>query len=174
MNAQPTRAAHGQHWQQSFPNSCVPACLATALLKRGATNPAALEDALHQNSALGGHGLYDPPFLAIPGVRGQNLAVGGAGLDEIRAAIAQPAQVVVMVFGPRWVARIPPGSQSPHGVLCAPGTGTRPYHSVVVVDWYRDSFLLLDPFFSVANQPFEASDDEMLASITGHALVVPF
>lgn len=87
-------------------------------------------------------------------------------------ARVEPAWVIVNVFGPPWVAGLPAGTSGPHGDLGPRGAPGKPYHSVLIVAWEGDSFFVLDPFYSNANQPFEVSDDEFLASLMGLALVV--
>ena len=143
------------------------------VLGRRGQAPAEVENSLHQHPELEGHWLYAPPFLSLPRVRPLNFAPGRAGLQELRAALEEPAWVVVNVFGPRWVARLPEGCTSAHGELCAPGDSSRPWHSVVLVGWEEDVFFVLDPYFSSSQQPFEATDDELLACLMGFAIVVP-
>jgi hypothetical protein len=173
VKARPNRGEHALHWQQTHHNSCQPACLAIALRRRG-QDPATVERQLYDAPGPHGHIIYDPRFVALPGVRALNFEPERPGLDQLRNARAGSASIVVNVFGPSWVSHLPPGTISPHGPLCPPGRPGRPYHAVVIVDWEEDVFFLLAPYYSAPNQPFEASEDELLDSLMGYALVVPF
>lgn len=79
---------------------------------------------------------------------------------------------MVHVFGPLWVSRLPPGVTGPHGVLCAPGHGAQPIHSVLLVAADAIQFFVLDPFFSSTSQPFAVANAELLSVLSGFSSLV--
>jgi hypothetical protein len=98
--------------------------------------------------------------------------VDAGELNSLRQALARGAWVMVHVFGPRWVARLPRGIAGPHGALCAPADAARPLHAVLLVAVGPACFFVLDPFYSPDLQPLEVSDGELLMVLPGFPSLV--
>ena len=97
---------------------------------------------------------------------------GAADLRAIHAALARGASVMVHVFGPPWVKRLPPGLSSHFGALCAPGEAGPPLHAVLLVASGNRCVFALDPWNGPDGQPIEVGDEELLASLCGYASMV--
>ncbi len=172
MRATSGRAEQALHFPQSFSNSCQPACIATARARRATEAASAIEARLHIGAAPKGHDANERKWLSEPGTSLLKSTVSAAELAALRSALSRGAWVMVHVFGPRWVARLPRGVTSPHGSLCQPADAAFPLHAVLLVAADAASFFVLDPFHTGDLQPFEISDTELLAVLSGFSSLV--
>lgn len=166
MRARPDRSERLQHFRQTHQNSCQPACIAMALARRGAVAEET-EARLHHGALPHGH----PINAHLEEVPGAVLMSGQAWLrevqDEYRAALAADAWLMLSVFGPLWVARLPPSVTSLLGALAPPGDQATPIHSILLVAFERSDFVALDPWHDGTLQPFTMTDDELAQFATG-------
>lgn len=172
MRATSGRAERASHFVQTFSNSCQPACIATARARRGIEGAAVIEARLHIGAAPKGHDASGRKWLNEPDTSLLKSPVSTAELAELRTALARGAWVMVHVFGPRWVGRLPQGITSPHGALCQPGDAPFPLHAVLLVAAGTACFYVLDPFHTGDLQPFEISDTELLGVLSGFSSLV--
>ena len=172
MRSAAARAERAFHHPQSFPNSCQPACLAMALGRRASEAVADIEARLHVGADPRGHSVTERKWLREPRTSLLKSALDVSDFLHFREALARGAWVMVHVFGPRWVARLPTGCIGLHGALCPPSDAARPLHSVLIVAAGPRSFFALDPFHAGALQPFEVSETEWLAVLSGFSSLV--
>jgi hypothetical protein len=156
------------HHEQSYPNSCVPACMCMIQIWRGEPPT---EDAFHQGANPGGH----PIGLVRKLPRIKDLPASPRGDDaDIHLALRQGRRVVVTVCGPRyveWQQRHYPSAVSKHGTLCPPGSFGAPFHAVLLIARLDDGYELYDPWFPADGQPFRISEDAFQWCFAGHAVV---
>lgn len=143
-----------------------------ALGRRGGEPAAQIEVRLHEGANPNGHPVTERKWLGEPGTSLLKSTLDSAELDHLREVLARGAWVMVHVFGPRWVARLPSGITGPHGALCPAADAARPLHSVLLVASGLACFFVLDPFFAGDGQPIEVSDAELLVVLSGFSSVV--
>ena len=156
------------HHEQSYPNSCVPACMCMVQKMRG---QGCTEEAFHQGAFGDGHPLASA--LALPRTRRQPLAVGEE--EELNLALHQGQVILVSVSGPpfvRWLQAHHAGLSSRHGVLCNAGTHGRPFHAIVLIAWRNDGYDLLDPYHPGASQPLWMDASSFASCFAGDAIFV--
>jgi hypothetical protein len=86
---------------------------------------------------------------------------GASDLRAMRAAPTRGASIMVHVFGPPRVERLPREVASPFGALCAPGHAGAPLHAVLLVAAGSGCFFALDPWNGPDGQPIEVGDEEL-------------
>jgi hypothetical protein len=144
-----------------------------ALARRAGSPPVqALEARLHAGAGPAGHPANERKWLFEPRTSLNKSTIDEAELRVLREALARSAWVMVHVFGPRWVARLPKGVAGPHGRLCAPGEEAFPLHAVLLVASGPASFFVLDPFYTRDLQPLEVSDHELLNVLSGFSSLI--
>jgi hypothetical protein len=172
VRASAGRAEQAAHHVQSFSNSCQPACLAMALGRRGVEPIAAIEARLHIGADPAGHPADERKWLSEPRTSLLRSTIDAVELRRLREVVARGAWVMVHVFGPRWVARLPRGLLGPHGPLCQASDTARPLHAVLLVAFGPACFFILDPFHTRDLQPLEVSDAELLSVLAGFSSLV--
>ncbi len=172
MMASSGRPEHVAHHVQSFSNSCQPACVAMALARRGVEKIADIEARLHVGAGPKGHPADERKWLNEPQTSLLKSTQDAADLRQLREALARGAWVMVQIYGPCWVGRLPRDISGPHGPLCAPAEAAKPLHAVLLVASAPAWFLVLDPFYSRDLQPLEVSDAEMLRVLSGFSSLV--
>src|SRR5262245_19463384 len=127
------------HHEQSYPNSCVTACMCMIQIWRGEPPT---EDAFHQGANPGDH----PIGLVRKLPRIKDLPATPPGDDaDIHLALRQGRRVVVMVCGPRyvqWQQQHYPVAVSKHGALCPPGSYGAPFHAILLIARLDDGYEL--------------------------------
>lgn len=156
------------HHEQSFVNSCTPAC--ACMIQKWRGQPPT-EARFHEGAPDEGYDveqIVDAAWLS--GVRKTSL--GPDEEDELRVAVDSGDWVVVKLatarYGP-WLAAQKPQRMSRHGALWRPGEWA--YHSVVVVDYDVSSWSLLDPWFSATGQPVKIPDTTFSSCFAGLAVI---
>lgn len=144
-----------------------------ALARRvGAPNFAVVEARLHVGASPAGHPADERKWLNESGTSLRKSTVDQAELVELRKELSRNAWVMIHVFGPRWVARLPNSIAGPHGALCPAGDDAFPLHAVLVVGAGPASFFVLDPFYTRNHQPLEVSETELLMLLSGFSSLV--
>ena len=154
------------HYEQSWANSCIPACIVIAERWRGRS---ADEEALHAGATRDGHAL--DLATSLPGAR----RLRAAQTEDLAVALAQDCVAIVTVSGPAWTSWVAASNlrfRSRHGRLCAPGTFGGPLHALVLLGRKPGLFLVLDPWFPANAQPIEVDDDSFERVWAGEAIVV--
>ena len=172
MKSSPDRVERALHHTQTFSNSCQPACMAMALGRRRSETVADIEARLHAGAAPAGHPVTERKWLNEPRTSLQKSTLDAAELEGFRTVLRRGGWVMVHVFGPRWVARLPKGVFGPHGALCPPADAARPLHSVLLVGFSAGCFFVLDPFFGPDAQPFEVAHSELRSVLSGFSSLV--
>lgn len=156
--------AEGWHHEQSWPSSCVPACMCMIQRWRGER---ATEEAFHDPATTAGSGLH--LARSLPGTRSLPLY----GTEDIRLSLNTDEIVVAVVHGPPyvlWQRRVYPDLQSRHGPLCPPGSYGGPLHAIVLARDDAGQFDVLDPYFPNAAQPLRMTHDDFERCFAGHAV----
>lgn len=154
------------HHPQSYPNSCVPACMCIVQRWRGV---APTEDAFHAGADREGHSIGIVRWLGDV----ELVPTHADEFAELRFAVMSGALGIVVVSGPpyvRWLEATYPLA-SPHGKLCPPGTHGRPRHALVVCGYDHDEWLVLDPWFPGDGQPLRMAEDDLVSCFAGLAAV---
>ena len=137
-------------YQQTFPNSCVPACMVLIRQARDGTlsadDAAALEIEYHQGATPQGHPLSHSLSL---GNRKVLRDTAGAILQEVTSGHL----VIAKVNGPRWVRDIV-GTSTARKPMCDPGDFGDPFHCVLCVGTEDGELVILDPWYPAASQRF--------------------
>jgi hypothetical protein len=160
------------HYEQGWPNSCVPACIGIVRRSRGQPFDVADEQVLHGEAVAKGNPL-SLATLSLPGARLECPEVSEF-LDQIAIWLMAGHLLIVTVFGPRYVRHLgpfPAARPSRHGALAPPGDFGGPFHAVVLIDLAEEGFLLLDPYHPAAGQPIFVSDEVLLDVCTCQVVV---
>jgi hypothetical protein len=156
------------HYEQTHPNSCVPACMCMIQIWRGEPPT---ENAFHEGADRRGHDLGIVHRLS----RVESLRAGAFDEDlAIHLALRQGRRIVVTVCGPRyveWQRQHYESATSKHGELCAPGDHGPPFHALLVVARVEDDYEVFDPWFPADQQPFRMAEDSFQKCFAGHAVV---
>lgn len=156
-----------EHYEQQYPNSCVPACMCILQKWRGLS---ATEDAFHGNAARDGHSLT----LAVELGRVRLRSIAPGEEDEIDLALRLGHRIIAKVSGPpyiRWFVMSYPTARSRHGSLCAPGDRGKPFHAIVLVDHRRAGYRYHDPWYPADDQPFWMSEEDFQRCFAGEIAV---
>ena len=156
------------HHEQSYPNSCVSACMCMIQIWRGETST---ENAFHEEANPKVHDIGR--MCKLPRI--EPLRAGPLNEDlAINLALRQGRRVVVTVCGPRyvqWQQQRYPSAISKHGALCPPGSWGAPLHMLLLIGRTTDGYTLYDPWFPADQQPFEMSEDAFQVCFAGTAVV---
>ncbi len=159
---------NSQGYEQTYRNSCVPACMCILQLWRG---EATTEERFHEGATNDGHDLGRT--LMLDRVRTMVLGVGEE--EEIDLALRCGCLVVAMLSGPpqvAWFAARYPEASSRHGRLCGPGAPGKPYHAIVLTERLDDGYRYHDPWYPADKpQHFTMSEDDFQRCFGGRIAV---
>lgn len=157
------------HYEQSWTNSCIPACMCIVQKWRGDIPTEALH---HEDPSVRGHP-YRRACRLDAAVYG---ALSSEEEDGLIPHIVEGGIVLIGVFNREysaWQRGAYPDLRSKHGVLWTPGKygGPRESHAVVLVRWDDASgFWLLDPWFPSDGQPLLMKKSDFTTCFNGNAV----
>lgn len=151
------------HVEQTWPNSCVAACMCMVRARQGESFD---EAQFHDGAGPAGQ----PIELAAALLQSRTEVWNSEELETLKVRLATGHWAIVTLFGPRYMSRLANPPPSKHGALCTPGDFPAPLHAVVAVSANRRGIALLDPFFAKAAQPVVLSNEGFLFAWTGQVV----